>query len=319
MGIKVLPPDVNASTATFTPVGEDIRFGMAAVRNVGTAVVESIVAARKSKGAFASFADFLRKVPVNVCNKRVIESLIKAGRVRLVRPSAQGPAAHPRAGDRHRDRRQAQRGDRPGLAVRRGRRGRGRVRRAGAGRRVGQGHAARRSSARCSACTCPTTRCSASSTCWRPRPTARSRSCSARPRRRPTGAAGRPQRRADGHRRRASCPGCPQGHQAGRALGRGHAGGPRGRDRGAVLPRHLPGLPTLIIDDAIVLVKGRLDRREEVPKLVAMEVSVPELTAGEQGPFVVSIMGPGACRRWSSGSGRCCGPTRGRRRCTCGC
>src|SRR6204780_136837 len=79
MGIKGLPPDVNASTAMFTPVGQDIRFGMAAVRNVGTAVVESIVATRKSKGAFSSFADFLRKVPVNVCNKRVIESLIKAG------------------------------------------------------------------------------------------------------------------------------------------------------------------------------------------------------------------------------------------------
>jgi DNA polymerase-3 subunit alpha len=79
MGIKVLPPDVNASNAIFTPVGADIRFGMAAVRNVGTSVVESIVAARTSKGAFTSFSDFLRKVPVNVCNKRVIESLIKAG------------------------------------------------------------------------------------------------------------------------------------------------------------------------------------------------------------------------------------------------
>src|SRR6202034_752096 len=72
MGIKVLPPDVNASAATFTPVGTDIRFGMAAVRNVGTGVVESIVQARRSKGAFTSFSDFLRKVPVNVCNKRVI-------------------------------------------------------------------------------------------------------------------------------------------------------------------------------------------------------------------------------------------------------
>jgi len=79
MGIKVLPPDVNASTTIFTPVGDDIRFGMAAVRNVGTSVVESIVAARTSKGAFTSFSDFLRKVPVNVCNKRVIESLVKAG------------------------------------------------------------------------------------------------------------------------------------------------------------------------------------------------------------------------------------------------
>jgi DNA polymerase-3 subunit alpha len=79
MGIKVLPPDVNASTALFTPVGTDIRFGMAAVRNVGAAVVESIVEARLRKGRFANFSDFLRKVPANVCNKRVIESLIKAG------------------------------------------------------------------------------------------------------------------------------------------------------------------------------------------------------------------------------------------------
>jgi DNA polymerase-3 subunit alpha len=79
MGIKVLPPDVNASTAYFTPVGTDIRFGMAAVRNVGASVVESIVATRTAKGNFTGFSDFLRKVPVNVCNKRVIESLIKAG------------------------------------------------------------------------------------------------------------------------------------------------------------------------------------------------------------------------------------------------
>jgi DNA polymerase-3 subunit alpha len=79
MGIRVLPPDVNASNAIFTPVGTDIRFGMAAVRNVGAGVVESIVEARTSKGSFTSFSDFLRKVPVNVCNKRVIESLIKAG------------------------------------------------------------------------------------------------------------------------------------------------------------------------------------------------------------------------------------------------
>jgi DNA polymerase III subunit alpha len=79
MGIKVLPPDVNASSANFTPVGQDIRFGLAAVRNVGINVVEAIVATRKSKGAFTSFPDFLRKVPVTVCNKRVIESLVKAG------------------------------------------------------------------------------------------------------------------------------------------------------------------------------------------------------------------------------------------------
>ncbi|MBV9379736.1 MAG: DNA polymerase III subunit alpha [Streptosporangiaceae bacterium] len=79
MGIKVLPPDVNASAATFTPVGRDIRFGLAAIRNVGGNVVEAIIAARKAKGEFVSFSDFLRKVPAVVCNKRVIESLVKAG------------------------------------------------------------------------------------------------------------------------------------------------------------------------------------------------------------------------------------------------
>jgi DNA polymerase III subunit alpha len=79
MGIKVLPPDVNSSDADFSPVGTDIRYGMAGVRNVGTNVVASICATRKSKGAYTSFADFLAKVEPVVCNKKVIESLIKAG------------------------------------------------------------------------------------------------------------------------------------------------------------------------------------------------------------------------------------------------
>lgn len=79
MGITVLPPDVNESVITFTPVGNDIRFGMAAVRNVGANVVQGIVDAREEKGAFTSFNDFLSKVPVVVCNKRTIESLIKSG------------------------------------------------------------------------------------------------------------------------------------------------------------------------------------------------------------------------------------------------
>jgi DNA polymerase-3 subunit alpha len=79
MGITVLPPDVNSSAANFTPVGEDIRFGMTAVRNVGAGVVEAIVKAREEKGAYTSFLDFLSKAPISVCNKRVIESLIKAG------------------------------------------------------------------------------------------------------------------------------------------------------------------------------------------------------------------------------------------------
>ncbi|GAA2176520.1 DNA polymerase III subunit alpha [Arthrobacter parietis] len=79
MGITVLPPDVNESSVNFTPVGTDIRFGMGAIRNVGANVVGGMVAAREEKGAFESFSDFLQKVPAVVCNKRTIESLIKAG------------------------------------------------------------------------------------------------------------------------------------------------------------------------------------------------------------------------------------------------
>ncbi|MCU0265409.1 MAG: DNA polymerase III subunit alpha [Actinomycetia bacterium] len=79
MGIKVLPPDVNESAASFTAVGSDIRFGLSAIRNVGENVVESIVATRRAKGRYVSFRDFLQKVPAVVCNKRTVESLIKAG------------------------------------------------------------------------------------------------------------------------------------------------------------------------------------------------------------------------------------------------
>jgi DNA polymerase-3 subunit alpha len=79
MGIKVLPPDVNESDANFTPVGTDIRFGLSAIRNVGNNVVAGIVAARSDKGRYVSFTDFIDKVPEQVCNKRVIESLAKAG------------------------------------------------------------------------------------------------------------------------------------------------------------------------------------------------------------------------------------------------
>jgi DNA polymerase-3 subunit alpha len=79
MGVRVLPPDVNASGARFSAVGDDIRFGLAAVRNVGTGVVDSIVRSRREKGEFADFYDFLRKVDAVVCNKRTVESLVKAG------------------------------------------------------------------------------------------------------------------------------------------------------------------------------------------------------------------------------------------------
>jgi DNA polymerase-3 subunit alpha len=79
MGIQVLPPDVNESAGPFTSVGTDIRFGLAAVRNVGHNVVEAIVRCRAGKGAYSDFYDFLSKVDAVACNKKTVESLIKAG------------------------------------------------------------------------------------------------------------------------------------------------------------------------------------------------------------------------------------------------
>ncbi len=79
MGIKVLPPDVNESKADYTPVGTDIRFGLAAVRNVGGNVVAAIERCRQEKGAYTDFYDFLRKVDAVACNKKVMEALVKAG------------------------------------------------------------------------------------------------------------------------------------------------------------------------------------------------------------------------------------------------
>lgn len=78
MGIEVLAPDVNSSGADFTPDGDNIRFGLASIKNVGLAIVESIIEARK-KAPFKSFYDFLTNVDLKVLNKRTLESLIKAG------------------------------------------------------------------------------------------------------------------------------------------------------------------------------------------------------------------------------------------------
>ena len=93
MGVKVLPPDVNESRLRFAAVGDDIRFGLGAIRNVGENVVEAVIAARAARGRFTGFSDFLGKVPLPVCNKRVIESLIKSG--------AFDSLGHPRQGLLH--------------------------------------------------------------------------------------------------------------------------------------------------------------------------------------------------------------------------
>ncbi len=79
LGIRVLPPSVNESHTDFQAVGEDIRFGMGAIRNVGAEVVEAIVKAREEKGHFKNFSDYLDKIDLVACTKRVTESLIKAG------------------------------------------------------------------------------------------------------------------------------------------------------------------------------------------------------------------------------------------------
>ncbi len=79
MGIEVLPPEVNISAANFTPHNGAIRFGLAAVRNVGHTAIDSIVKGRTEHGACASLFDFCERVDLKTVNKRVIESLIKSG------------------------------------------------------------------------------------------------------------------------------------------------------------------------------------------------------------------------------------------------
>jgi DNA polymerase-3 subunit alpha len=79
MGIAVEPPDINVSDANFTPHGNAIRFGLAAVKNVGHNAIDSIVAARKELGKLKSIYEFCEKVDLRLLNKRVLESLIKSG------------------------------------------------------------------------------------------------------------------------------------------------------------------------------------------------------------------------------------------------
>jgi DNA polymerase-3 subunit alpha len=79
MGIQILPPDVNESFQKFTVVGNAIRFGLAAVKNVGEAVVQSIIEERAKGDKFLSFQDFLHRVDSKVANRKVLESLIKCG------------------------------------------------------------------------------------------------------------------------------------------------------------------------------------------------------------------------------------------------
>ncbi len=289
MGIKVLPPDVNASTAMFTPVGEDIRFGMAAVRNVGTNVVESIVAARKAKGAFTSFADFLRKVPVNVCNKRVIESLVKAGAFDEFGNSRKGLVLiHEQAIDTVID-----------------------VKRNEA---IGQDSLFGDDTESAATFDVPVPEGE-----WEKATLlaferemlglyvsdhpllglehilAAETDCSVA---QLIGSAEEDTQRSSRGDRDAqivTVGGILSGVQR-KVTRQGNAWAAATLEdlEGAIevlfFPATYQQYMTQVIEDAVVVVKGRLDRREDAPKLVAMDVRVPELKPGEQGPFVVSIL-----------------------------
>ena len=90
MNIRVLPPDVNESVDHYSAVGDDIRFGLGAVRNVGTKIVESIVEEREradGKGKFSGFLDWVDRMPVSTLNKRTVESLIKSGAFDSIDPN----------------------------------------------------------------------------------------------------------------------------------------------------------------------------------------------------------------------------------------
>jgi DNA polymerase III subunit alpha len=289
MGIKVLPPDVNASTAMFTPVGQDIRFGMAAVRNVGVNVVESIVAARTSKGAFGSFAEFLRKVPVNVCNKRVIESLIKAGAFDSFGSPRKGLVLiHEQAIDTVIDVKRNEaigqdslfgedteaaetfdvpvpdgEWEKPALLA---------FEREMLGLYVSDHPLLGLEHILAAATDCSVAQLVGS-------------------------AVEEPERASRGDRdgQLVTVGGILSGVQR-KVTRQGNPWAAATLEdlEGAIevlfFPSTYQAALTMIIEDSIIVVKGRLDRREDQPKLVAMEVSVPELPTGEDGPFVVSIM-----------------------------
>jgi DNA polymerase-3 subunit alpha len=79
MGIRILPPDVNSSDLAFTPSGESIRFGLTAIKNVGEAAIDSVLTARWKLGRFDNLFQFCENIDLRLLNKRVIESLLKAG------------------------------------------------------------------------------------------------------------------------------------------------------------------------------------------------------------------------------------------------
>ena len=101
MGIQVLSPDVNESVYEYSAVGDVVRFGLGAIRNVGDKAVADIIAEREGpRGKFVNFMDFIRRVPLTALNRRLVESLIKAGAFDSIDPNRR--ALLTRARGRHR-------------------------------------------------------------------------------------------------------------------------------------------------------------------------------------------------------------------------
>jgi DNA polymerase-3 subunit alpha len=289
MGITVLPPDVNASAATFTPVGGDIRFGLAAVRNVGTAVVEAIVAARATEGAFTSFSDFLDKVPVNVCNKRVIESLVKAGAFdSLGHPRKGLVLIHEQAIDQVIDVKRNEANNQFSLfdgdaeaqtifdvPVPDGEWDKATL--LGFEREMLGLYVSDHPLLGVEHILTNSTDCSVaqllSSAVEEPERSARG----GRGDSQPVTVGGI----LSGVQRKVTRQGSPWAAATLEDL--------EGAIEVLFFPATYAGCAVHLTDDAILLVKGRLDRREESPKLIAMEVSVPDLSAGDSGPFAVSL------------------------------
>ena len=88
MGIRILPPDVNESVLEYSAVGDVVRFGLGAIRNVGDKAVKDIIAERESsRGRFVNFKDFVKRVSFDALNRRLVESLIKAGAFDSIDPN----------------------------------------------------------------------------------------------------------------------------------------------------------------------------------------------------------------------------------------
>ena len=313
MGIKVLPPDVNDSDANFTTGGTDIRFGLAAIRNVGDNVVASIVATRKAKGAFADFSDFLQKVDPVACNKKVVESLIKAG--------AFDSLGHTRRGllDVHAE---AVDASWPPSATRRS------------------------ASSTCSATTAPATRRSDTVFAVTVPVGEWDKTVLLAYEREMLGlyVSDHPLLGVEHvlaahvglHRRRAHGDQIGDGQQVviGGILSSvlrqvNKTGAPwasavledlEGAIEVMFFPQTYEQVAVSLAEDAVVVVKGRLDRREDVPKLIAIDVSVPDLSRGAaRAGGRLAAGGPLHPAGRRAAQGGAAPPTRAPPRCTCSC